>query len=96
MAIFSWIGSVFGYLLNFFFQFSQNYAVAIVLFVIAIKLITFPLSIKQQKSMAKNARMAGKQKSFRKNVATTSRNIRKSFRSSIKRKASARWEAAFP
>ncbi len=66
MAIFSWIGSVFGYLLNFFFQFSQNYAVAIVLFVIAIKLITFPLSIKQQKSMAKNARMAGKQKELQK------------------------------
>ena len=66
MAIFGWIGSIFGYLLNFFFQFSQNYAVAIVLFVIAIKLITFPLSIKQQKSMAQNARMSGKQKELQK------------------------------
>lgn len=62
MQIFSWIGYVFGYILWFFYEITRNYGIAIVLFTIVLKIITFPLSIKQQKSMAQNARLAGKQK----------------------------------
>lgn len=62
MQIFSWIGYVFGYILWFFYEITRNYGFAIVLFTIVLKIITFPFSIKQQKSMAANARLAGKQK----------------------------------
>lgn len=62
MQIFNFIGSIFGYLLWVFFELTKNYGVAIILFTIALKAIMFPLSIKQQKSMATNGRMAAKQK----------------------------------
>lgn len=62
MQIFSWIGYVFGYLLWFFYEITRNYGIAIILFTIVLKIITFPFSIKQQKSMAQNARLAVKQK----------------------------------
>ena len=62
MQIFGFIGNIFGYLLWFFYTFTKNYGIAIILFTIVIKLLMFPLSVKQQKSMAQNARMAGKQK----------------------------------
>ena len=66
MQIFSWIGNVFGYLLWFFYEFTKNYGVSIILFTIVLKIIMFPFSIKQQKSMAKNTRLQGKQKEIQK------------------------------
>ena len=62
MQIFNFIGSIFGYLLWFFFVLTKNYGFAIILFTIALKIIMFPMSIKQQKSMAQTSRMSGKQK----------------------------------
>ena len=62
MQIFSWIGYVFGYLLWAFYELTKNYGIAIILFTIVLKIITFPFSIKQQKSMAQNARLASKQR----------------------------------
>ena len=69
MQVFSWIGNVFGYLLWFFYEFTKNYGVSIILFTIVLKIIMFPFSIKQQKSMANNARMQGKQKEIQKKYA---------------------------
>ena len=62
------VGSVtfFGYLLWFFYEFTKNYGVSIILFTIVLKIIMFPFSIKQQKSMAKNTRLQGKQKEIQK------------------------------
>ncbi|MCQ4021957.1 MULTISPECIES: YidC/Oxa1 family membrane protein insertase [unclassified Ruminococcus] len=62
MDIFNFIGSLLGYVLYFCFMIVKNYAWAIVLFTIIIKAVLFPTSIKQQKNMAKNARMAAKQR----------------------------------
>lgn len=62
MDIFNSIGYLLGYVLYFCFMIVKNYAWAIVLFTIIIKLVLFPTSVKQQKSMAKNARMSRKQK----------------------------------
>ena len=62
MQIFSWIGYVFGYLLWAFYELTKNYGIAIILFTIVLKIITFPFSIKQQKSMAQNDRLASKQR----------------------------------
>lgn len=64
--IFGSIGYLFGYLLWFFYCLVKNYGVAIILFTIAIKIIMFPLSVKQQKTMAKNANLSRKQRELQK------------------------------
>jgi YidC/Oxa1 family membrane protein insertase len=64
--IFNFIGNVFGYIMWLFYSLTQNYGLALILFTIALKVILFPLSIKQQKSMAANARMAAKQRELQK------------------------------
>lgn len=66
---FDFIGSLFGYLLWFFNNIFHNYGVAIILFTIVVKLVLFPLSIKQQKSMAANARISKKQQEIREKYA---------------------------
>ena len=59
------IGGLFGYVLWGVYQLVHNYALAIFIFTIITKLILFPSSIKQQKTMAKNARMQAKQREIR-------------------------------
>ena len=56
------ISNLFGYILNFIYQFVQNYGVSIILFSILLKLILLPLSIKQQKTMKKTAKIQVKMK----------------------------------
>lgn len=60
--IFNIIGGIFGYILWGAFYLVNNYGIAIILFTIAIKLLLLPFSIKQQKSMAANARLQVKQR----------------------------------
>lgn len=67
--IFGTIGSLFGYVLWFFYSIFNNYGIAIILFTIVVKLVIFPVSIKQQKSMAANARMSKKQQEIREKYA---------------------------
>ena len=69
MQIFNFIGNIFGYLLWVFFELTKNYGVAIILFTVAVRAIMFPLSIKQQKSMAVNGRLAAKQKELQQKYA---------------------------
>lgn len=59
------IGSLFGYVLWGVYQLVHNYAFAIFIFTIISKLILFPSSVKQQKTMAKNSRLQAKQKELR-------------------------------
>ena len=66
MYIFNLIGSFFGYVLWFCFMLVHDYGIAIVLFTLFLKIIFFPTSIKQQKSMAANARLAAKQRELQK------------------------------
>ena len=56
------ISNLFGYILNFIYKFVQNYGVSIILFSILLKLILLPLSIKQQKTMKKTAKIQVKVK----------------------------------
>ena len=65
MDIFGFLGSIFGYVLWGAFMLVKNYGVALILFTIVVKIAMFPLSVKQQKSMAKNARMSQKQQELR-------------------------------
>ncbi len=69
MGIFNIFGSILGYLLWFLYTIFRNYGVAIILFTIILKLLLFPMSIKQQKSMASQAKMAEKQKELQKKYA---------------------------
>ena len=56
------ISSLFGYILNFIYEIVQNYGLAIIIFSILLKLILLPLSIKQQKTLKKSAKIQAKMK----------------------------------
>ncbi len=60
--IFNFIGSLFGYLLWGAFYLVKNFAVAILLFTVVLRIIQFPMQIKSQKNMAANMRLQKKQK----------------------------------
>ena len=60
--MFAFFANIFGYLLNFIYQIVNNYGVAIIIFCIVLKLIMLPLSIKQQKTMKKSAKIQDKMK----------------------------------
>ncbi len=56
----SFFANMFGYVLNWLYQFIGNYGLAIILFSIVLKLIMLPISIKQQKTMKKSAKIQEK------------------------------------
>ncbi len=64
-SIFNWFGSILGYLLWFLYEIVPNYGIAIILFTIITKVLLVPFSVKQQKSMAANSKMAAKQQEIR-------------------------------
>lgn len=49
--------NLFGYILNFIYNLTSNYGIAIIIFTILLKLIMLPMTIKQQKSMKKSSEM---------------------------------------
>ena len=51
------IANLFGYVLNFLYNWLQNYGFAIILFTILLKAIMLPISIKQQKAMKKSQKL---------------------------------------
>lgn len=55
--MFQFFANIFGYLLNIINDFVGNYGFAIILFTILIKVIMLPLSMKQQKTMKKSAKL---------------------------------------
>lgn len=62
MQIFGFFGSILGYLLWGLFYVFQNFGISIILFTIIVKIIMFPFSVKQQKSMASTSRLQKKQR----------------------------------
>ena len=65
MQIFGSIGWLLGFILWGAFYVFKNFGIAIIVFTIIVKAALFPFSLKQQKSMAGNARMAKKQQELR-------------------------------
>ena len=53
----SFFANLFGYVLNFLYEIVQNYGLAIILFSVIIKLLMLPISMKQQKTMKKSAKI---------------------------------------
>lgn len=75
MQIFNFIGYIFGYILWACYYITTNYGVSIILFTVVIRLLLFPLSIKQQKSMATTSRLSGKQQEIRKKYGNDKQKI---------------------
>lgn len=55
--MFEFFANTFGYVLNFIYNFVSNYGLAIILFTILVKIILLPISIKQQRTMKKSAKL---------------------------------------
>lgn len=53
----NFLANLFGYVLNYLYTWLQNYGWAIILFSVILQVILLPLSIKQQKSMKKSAKI---------------------------------------
>lgn len=51
------LSSIFGYVLNYLYEFINNYGIAIIVFSILLRVILIPITIKQQKSMKKSAKL---------------------------------------
>ena len=60
------IANLFGYLLNWLYGFFNNYGVAIIVFSVILRLLLLPLSIKQQITLKKSAKLQGKLKEIQK------------------------------
>ena len=70
MKLFNFLGSLFGYVLWGAYQLVGNFGVAIIFFTLVFKILLFPSSVKQQKSMAANARIQAKQRELQKKYAS--------------------------
>ncbi len=53
----AFLANLFGYVLNFLYNFVQNYGWAIIIFSILLKLLLLPITVKQQKTMKKSAKI---------------------------------------
>ncbi len=62
--MFEFFANIFGYLLKILYDLVNNYGLAIILFTVIIKLLLLPLSIRQQKTMKKSAKLQGKMKAI--------------------------------
>lgn len=58
----AFFANTFGYILNFLYSIIQNYGIAIILFTVILKIVLLPLTIKQQGSMRKSAKIQEKLK----------------------------------
>ena len=69
------ISEIFGYLLNWLYNFFNNYGIAIIVFSIILRIILIPITIKQQQSLKKSAKlqkeMADIQKKYKNNQKNT-------------------------
>ena len=65
-AVLDFIGSIFGYILWFFFDLFDNYGLAILCFSIMIRILFFPMTLKGRVASAKSAKTLSKQNAIRK------------------------------
>ena len=60
--MFNFLANIFGYILNVIYNVVNNYGAAIIIFTIILKLAMLPISIKQQKTLKKSAKLQVKVK----------------------------------
>jgi len=69
MGILDIIAIPFGYVMQFCYFISRNYMVALLLFALIVKIVLFPLGIKQQKNQVKQAKLRPMENAIRKKYA---------------------------
>ncbi len=69
MNFFDFINVPMGYIIRFCYTIIPNYMVALLLFALVMKVLLFPLGIKQQKNMVKQAELKPKEAAIRKRYA---------------------------
>lgn len=67
--MFKFFANLFGYLLNVIYGVVNNYGIAIILFTLIVKLIMLPISIKQQRTMKKTAKIQKEAKEIQEKYA---------------------------
>ena len=67
--MFKFFANILGYVLNFIYGFVGNYGIAIIIFTLLVKGIMLPISIKQQKTMKKSAKIQVKAKEIQEKYA---------------------------
>ena len=72
MNLFGFFANLFGYLLNYIYSFVNNYGIAIIIFSILLKIVMLPMSIKQQKTLKKSAKMQVKVKEIQEKYSNDS------------------------
>ncbi len=75
MQIFGFLGSLLGYILWGAFYVIQNFGLSIIVFTLIIKIVLFPFSVKQQKSMAGTARLSKKQRELQEKYANNRQKL---------------------
>lgn len=60
--MFKFFANIFGYVLSFIYGIIGNFGVAIIIFTILLRLLLLPMTIKQQKTMKKSAKVQAKMK----------------------------------
>lgn len=75
MQIFGFLGSLLGYILWGAFYLLNNFGLSIIVFTIIVKLVLFPFSVKQQKSMAGTAKLSKKQKELQEKYANNRQKL---------------------
>ena len=65
----SFITVPFGYLLDYLYQFTGNYGVALILFAVLVQLVLLPITIKSKKSMMKMTRLQPKMQAIKEKYA---------------------------
>ena len=60
------ISNIFGYLLNWLYELLNNYGLAIIIFSVILRIILIPITVKQQRTMKKSAKMQEKVKEIQK------------------------------
>lgn len=67
--MFNWLYQGLGYIIRFCYSLTNNYALALLLFALFVKLVLFPFGIKQQKNMVKQAKLRPREMAIRKKYA---------------------------
>ena len=75
MQIFGFLGSLLGYILWGAFYILKDFGLSIIVFTLIVKLILFPFSVKQQKSMSGAARLSKKQKELQEKYANNRQKL---------------------
>ncbi len=67
--MFDWFYQGLGYIIRFCYNLTNNYALALLLFALFVKVVLFPFGIKQQKNMVKQAKLRPREMAIRKKYA---------------------------